>query len=272
MSTFTSVFIVVVVVAVVGAVERFSRRLDRVVKELEKRDQQQLEKRDQQQGEEEDIAFFKLPAPDEYGWDNICVTPAKRRCERVFCFGGPPTYFEIFEYDLRPQDRPSAVFVRLVEMWKEDLSGDSYQVVNGTICACEDQRHPSDNLEKRIVWHEVLGSERYAILAAHGRSKEFFLKEQERIRSAIKQLNARAEALGAVQVGTLLGTIRYGPRPDADEEQKSAIEAGIAALRSEESLRQLDVSFEEVYRQDCAFLLDKLVGETGGPPPSEPMN
>ena len=261
MNTFFNVFILLVAIAVIfGFLERFSGRLERVVKELGKRDQKQEQ--------EEDTSFFELPKPDENGWDNIYITPVKRRCKRVFCFGGPPTYFEIFEYDLRPEDRPSIVFARLVEMWKEDLSGDSYQVVNGTICARADERCLSDNLEERIVWHEVLGSERYAILAAHGTSKEFFLREQERIQKALKQLNARAEALGAIQVETLLGTTSYEARPDVDEERKSAIDAGIAALRSEETLRQLDVSFEEVYRQDCAFLLDKLVGEAGGPPSS----
>ena len=91
-------------------------------------------------------------------------------------------------------------------MWKEGWPGDSYQVINGTICARADERVPSDNLEKLIVWHELLGSERYAILAAHGTNKEFFVKEQERIQKALQLLNARAEALGAIQIETLLAS------------------------------------------------------------------
>jgi len=234
------------------SLDRIAGRLERVIGELEKRDWQQEH--------DEDSTDFALPDPAEFGWDSISVSPAKRRCKRKYCFGGPPTYFEVLEYDLRPQNRRNPVFARLVDMWKEDYWGDSYQVVNGAICERAKEGNPSDNLEKRIVWYELLGPERYVILSAHGISKEFFTEEQERIQKALTQLRAGAEALGAIQVERY-GWIRFEARPDADEEQKSAIKAGVAILCSEQSLGQLHVTFREVFRQDCAYVLNEILGQ-----------
>jgi hypothetical protein len=238
--------------------ERFSKRIGRIFVELERRDQQQER--------EDDISGFQLPAPSEHGWDNICVNLTKRRYERTCYLEWPPQYQEVLEYDLRPQDRPSVVFARLIDMWEEYPSGDEYRylVINGTICERANEHNSSADLEKRIVWHELRGPERYIVLSAHGIDNAFFVREQERIQKALKQLTAQAEELGAVQIERH-GWIRYEPAPDAGDEQKSAIEAGVATLCSDESLRQLEVSREEVFRQDCAFVLSKLAGGRAEP-------
>jgi hypothetical protein len=255
MITFATACILLGIVALfigLRSLNRVTGKLERVVGELEKLDWQQEH--------DDDSTDFALPGPAEFGWDCISVSPAKRRCMRKYCFGGPPTYFEVLEYDLRPQNRRNPVFARLVDMWEEDYWGDSYQVVNGAICERANEGNQSDNLEKRIVWHELLGPERYVILSAHGIGKEFFIVEQERIQKALTQLRAGAEALGAIQVERD-GWIRFEARPDADEEQKSAIKAGVAILCSEQSLGQLRVTFREVFRQDCAYVLNEILGK-----------
>jgi hypothetical protein len=256
MSTFANVFIMIAVVVVVGTVWRFSGRLELIVKELEKRDQQEEQ--------EDHVAGFQLPAPSENGWDNISVTPAKRRCERTRYLEWPPKYQEVMEYDLRPEISGNPVFARLIDVWEESPWGDSYQVINGTICERANDGTPSDNLEKEVVWHELRGAARYAILSAHGIGKDFFLREQERIQKALTQIGAKAAALGAIRAEGL-GNIWYEAGPNAYEEQKSAINASISTLCSDESLRQFGVSRDEVFRLDCIFLLNKLVGGPSGP-------
>lgn len=257
-SNYTWLFVAVALLFGIRWFDRFSKRIERIFIELEKRDQQQVH--------EDSISGFQLPASSEHGWDNICITPTKRRYERTCYLEWPPQYQEVLEYDLRPNDSPSVVFARLVDMWEEYPSGDKYRylVINGTICERASEQNSSADLEKRIVWHELRGAERYIVLSAHGIGKAFFVREQERIHKALKQLAAQAETLGAVQVERH-GWIRYEPGPDADEEQKSEIRIAVAALCSDESLRQLEVSREEVFRRDCAFVLNKLVCERSDP-------
>jgi len=209
---------------------------------------------------DEDSISFGLPAPAEYGWDTIRVFPAMRRCERSIGYGGPPIFNEVIEYDLRPQHHPESVFARLVEMWKEDLSETSYQVINGTLLEDAEGGGSSGNRERRLFWHELRGPETYVILSAHGRDKAFFRQKRRGIENALTQLNARAELLGAVQVEEY-GAIRYQAKPNAAEKEILAIDAGIANLVSERSLREYGVSPREVFNQDYALVLDKLIGE-----------
>lgn len=241
--------------------EQFLKRLDELRNNFNE-NMSALENLIKKQEKAEDSISFDLPAPAKYGWDTIHVYPAEKRCERSVGYGGPPTFHEIIEYDLRPQHRPEAVFARLVDMWKEDLSETSYQVINGTFLESAEEDGSLGNLEKRrLTWYELRGPEMYVILSAHGRDKAFFRQKRRSIEKALTQLEARAEALGAVQVEGFGGAIRYEAPPGADEVQKLAIETGIAILVSEKILNKYGFIPNELLNEDYAYVLDKLADE-----------
>jgi len=211
--------------------------------------------------EQEESIRFDLPAPAEYGWDTIRIYPAERRCERSIGYGGFPIFHEIIEYDLRPRHKSEVVFVRLIDVWKEDLSETTYQVINGTYLRSAEEDGKLGNLYKsRLKWHELRSSEMYVILSAHGRDKAYFREKRRDIEKELTQLEARAEELGAIQVEGYWGT-RYEAPPDVDEAQKLEIERSIEMLVSEKKLRKNGFIPHELLDPDCAYVLDKLAAE-----------
>ena len=213
---------------------------------------------------QEDSISFALPAGN--GWDIIHVYPAEKRFERSFGYADSPNFHEIIEYDLRwstyanpllsmlTQPVPKVVFARLVDKWTEEQSGTTlYQVINGTFLGNAEEAVPGALLR----WHELYSPEIYVIFSAHGINKAFFRKKRRSIQEALKQLRARAEALGAVQVEKY-GVIQYEAKPDADEVQKLAIERDIAIMVSETSLSEYGVTPREVFNQDYVYVLSKL--------------
>jgi hypothetical protein len=127
---------------------------------------------------------------------------------------------EIYEYAVRH----TTVFVRLIERSTEGPGGHKYEVFNGCINAArleedyamkvqkyradvnvdfridETPSFPFEQLEKRIVWHEIYGAIRYFVLAKQLPLHEatFFREEFERFTKAFAAIAQRADQLGAV--------------------------------------------------------------------------
>lgn len=227
---------------------------------LEGRRQEQGQRREQEQRQRENESFkFALFAPSEHGWHDIILSPAKKRYEESHCYGGPPTSFSLFEYDIRVRAVHHKVFCRLVDRWSDDLSGVSYDVINGAICGDARAKYLDGDLEKQIAWHELAGPEKYFILSMHGVGREFLTSEQKRLREGLAKVKADSEALGAIQLQKNDG-IRYEAPQNASEEQKAAIKAGVAVLLSDESLGRDRVSLREVYDEDeFIYVLTELL-------------
>jgi len=67
--------------------------------------------------EEEEFSFsLPDPAPPD-GWKSYTVYPLRKCYERQYCFGGPPTHNETWEYDVKD----SQVFHRLMDANEENL-------------------------------------------------------------------------------------------------------------------------------------------------------
>lgn len=191
---------------------------------------------------EHELFTFEMLAPAEMGWHDVWVCPNKKQYGSTCCFGGPPTFCETSEYDLRLHLTFPKVFVRLIDWWRDDLSELSYEVVNGTVCS---NREDKSAFEWRTLWHELTDPEKYFILSKHGVDKGFFILEQERLLNGIARLTAEVVTLGAV----VADDGWYVAPPNIAEEQQSAIRARLAVLLSDDNLRNFHISQNEIAKQ-----------------------
>ncbi len=157
----------------------------------------------------------------ESGWDRIELYPSRHQYERQSCYGGPPVYEEIWEYDIKAH---ASVFVRLLDRHKEDLNNDhQYEIVNGCIQEDVIERKNRDHetwlnslsdkdrqrfqyqpysakeiaeLKREVIWHELQGAVKYFILSKHNHMGMWKM-DLERLQKAFSLIVTEAEALGA---------------------------------------------------------------------------
>ena len=151
---------------------------------------------------------FSLPSPAPDGWENYTVYPLRKCYESQYCFGGPPTHNETWEYDVKG----SQVFHRLMDANEEYFDDPVFEVINGTISeegvaennladyvSKEVERH-----RQSVQWHECRGSVRFEILAIQFRSqpsriREILSREQQKLKAGFAEMEKKLVALGAIE-------------------------------------------------------------------------
>jgi hypothetical protein len=173
-------------------------------------------------GEEE--CSFSFPDPAPSGWEKYTVFPSRQTYKRNYCFGGPPTYDETWEYEVRE----SQIFHRLVEARKEYFGDPIFEVIRGTVLESIKQTTRAkfaDNLidryRKNIEWHECKDSVRFELLAIHLRSESSKLRDilerkQKKFAAGCSELESKLAALGAVEQDSGRGS--YFTAPDGATE------------------------------------------------------
>jgi hypothetical protein len=196
---------------------------------------------------EEEPFYLDMTVPilkADSGWDNVHLYPSRHQYERQRCYGGPPEYEEIWEYDIKAH---ASVFVRLLDRHKEDLNDEhQYDVVNGCIQEDVIERENRDHetwlnslpeknretfqyqpysakeiaeLKREVIWHELQGAVKYFILSKHDRMGEW-KRDLEKLRNSFELIVTEAEALGATcnKFGS------YELPNDADDLQRKKLE------------------------------------------------
>jgi hypothetical protein len=210
-----------------------------------------LPRPDEHSDEEEEFTFC-VPESSEYGWNRLTVNPAKKRYEQSVCFGGPPTWFTVGEYDIRVEGMK--VFIRLLEQRRDDLSIIKYEVVNGTVL----RQRQDDTSDSIVNWHELTRPEKYFVLSRHV-TRDLFLSERERLQKGFAAVKTEAERLGGVPAGGP-GFISYDAPEGATEEQKTKLGTNLGNLLSATSLERFGISRDEFYGQlDLLRVLDEIL-------------
>jgi hypothetical protein len=204
--------------------------------------------------EEEEEFTFSVPESSEYGWNHLTVYPTKKRYEQSVCYGGPPTWFTVGEYDVRVEGMK--VFIRVVEQRRDDLSIIKYEVVNGTVL----RQRPDDSSASIVNWHELTRPEKYFILSRHV-TKDLFVLERGRLQKGFAAVKTEAEKLGAVPTGGP-GFISYDAPEGSTEEQKTKLDKALGNLLSATSLERFGISRDEFYCQlDLLRVLDEVLDQ-----------
>jgi len=164
------------------------------------------------------------------GWESVVVYKEPAQYERTLCYGGPPVFKELWEYQIKQR---SFVFQRMLDDYIDDLWDPRYEVVNG--CVQEhliEVRHAEDKggikvttpetkiarLRQQVQWHEVDGILRFFILAKLGYSG--WRSDAQKLKDGVSEIGGKAEALGA----TMGENGWYQLPDDASEEQKRVLD------------------------------------------------
>jgi hypothetical protein len=183
----------------------------------------------------------------ESGWDRWTIYPNQSRVKNDHCFGGPPTYEDIYEYEIRR----TAVRVRMLESSKEDFDQKTYEVFNGRLVRTQIESKCLDinlslkdevkRLQSETEWHDSPSLIRYFVLANTEGSRDFLSSEHSRLEQAFKSVAREAAQLGAVW-----GEYNYYVAPDAATDgQKEAINK----FQSDERLLRFGITFSELCSQ-----------------------
>jgi hypothetical protein len=174
---------------------------------------------------------INLTTPDmerDFGWEHVDVYKKSPRYLQTVCFGGPPVYKELWEYEIKED---IFVFHRLVDSFIDDLWDPRYEVVNGVVQQrmIESRNAEPDTfvvappeqqlaaLRQKVEWHEADGIVRYFILSKF-RSYGW--------RNAITKMKESVEkiAVEAEKIGATMGENGWYQLPDdASEEQKQRL-------------------------------------------------
>jgi hypothetical protein len=166
---------------------------------------------------------LSLKSADVNGWDSVELYPSCHQYERQLCFGGPPTFEEGFEYEVRGR---TDVVERLRDRYREGLDGKEWNVINGRVVV------PGGRAHQEVVWHELFGPIKYLILAHTLSARErtlYFEREKRRIQGGFDAVAIEANKLGAIW-NSKYGF--YDVAKDASEGTKQALHS----LHSAENL------------------------------------
>jgi hypothetical protein len=159
------------------------------------------------------------------GWDSVELYPSRRQYRRQYCFGGPPTFEEVFEYEVKGR---TDVVERLRDCWREDLCGKERGVINGQLVV------PDDRQRDAVAWHELFGPIKYFILAhtlAPLERVSYFESEKQRIQKGFDAVAREAAKLG----GTWNGTHGFY---DASRDASKEVRLALDSLQTNEALRR----------------------------------
>lgn len=182
--------------------------------------------------DEEELSF-SLPEPDPDGWDSYTVYPLRRRYERQYCFGGPPTHNETWEYEVKG----SQVFHRLIDANEEWFDDPVFEVINGTVSeegiarnsSAEYVRETVERQRQSVQWHECRGSVSFEVLAIHFRSqpstvREILVRKQQKLKAGFAEMEKKLVALGAIEEDDPRGVSYFTAPKGASENMQKEID------------------------------------------------
>jgi hypothetical protein len=205
---------------------------------------------------------------EQSGWDTVDIYPSRHRYERSYCFGGPPTHEEVWEYAVKEGD---AVFQRLLDRREHGIYEDQYEIVNGCIqedvFERKDRQHQAwlrsqgdENLKRllqgtpafeaiarcrrEILWHELHGALRVFILLSNTARSQALKTKFLELRESFSRIAVELSRLGATR--DKHGT--YKLPAEADDSRQKALRD---LLSSETLLKQYGIrSSHELTEQD----------------------
>lgn len=195
---------------------------------------QAIEKRVQPADEFDEEEFsFSLPDPAPDGWEEYTVYPLRKCYERQYCFGGPPTHNETWEYDVKG----SQVVHRLRDANEEYFDDPVFEVINGTVGEEGVAENSSaDYVSKRVErhrqsvqWHECRGSVSFEILAIHFRSQSsrvrgILARKQQKLKAGFAEMEKKLVALGAIEEDDPRGVSYFTAPKGASENVQKEID------------------------------------------------